>query len=276
MLESPDIGNLFTKYVIPWAINISLAALVYVVGRWISRLVVNIAEKLLKRAKTDPILVNFLRSILNALLLLVVVIAALDQLGVDTTSLIAVLGAAGLAVGLALKDSLQNFASGVMMIIFRPFKAGDYIEAGGTAGTVENITIFNTIFKTPDNCEVIVPNSAIYSGNIKNYSAKKIRRVDMVFGIGYNDDIREAREIIQSVLESDDRILEDPEPLIAVGELADSSVNFNVRPWVESGDYWPVKFDLTERIKLAFDESGISIPFPQRDVHLVKEEDEMD
>ncbi len=274
MLESMDIGKLFSTYVIPWAINIALALVVFFVGRWIAKGVVAMVEKLLQRAKLDPILINFLRSILNTLLLLVVIIAALDQLGVDTTSLIAILGAAGLAIGLALQNSLQNFSSGVMLIVFRPFKAGDYIEAGGTAGTVENITIFNTILKTPDNCEVIVPNGAIYSDNIKNYSAKSTRRVDMVFGIGYGDDIREARDIIQSVLESDDRILAEPEPLIAVGELADSSVNFNVRPWVETGDYWGVKFDVTEKIKMAFDESGISIPFPQRDVHLVKEEED--
>jgi small conductance mechanosensitive channel len=180
------------------------------------------------------------------------------------------MGAAGLAVGLALQGSLQNFAAGVMLIIFRPFKAGDYVDAGGTSGTVETIKIFNTVLKTPDNREVIVPNGAIYGGTITNFSARATRRIDMVFGIGYGDDIRKAKEVIKAILESDERILKDPEPLIAVGELGDNSVNFNVRPWVNSGDYWPVKFDLNERIKLAFDENGISIPYPQMDVHMAK------
>jgi len=191
-------------------------------------------------------------------------------LGVDTTSLIALLGAAGLAVGLALQGSLQNFAAGIMLIIFRPFKAGDFVDAGGTSGTVEAIKIFNTILKTPDNREVIIPNGAIYGGTITNFSARSTRRIDMVFGIGYDDDIRKAKDVIKGILESDDRILKDPEFLIAVGELAAHSINFNVRPWVNSGDYWPVKFDLNERIKLAFDENGISIPYPQMDVHMAK------
>lgn len=236
----------------------------------VAGIIVSLVEKLLAKAKMEEILINFISSIVSAVLTLFIIVAALDRLGVDTTSLIALMGAAGLAVGLALQGSLQNFAAGVMLIIFRPFKAGDYVDAGGTSGTVETIKIFNTVLKTPDNREVIVPNGAIYGGTITNFSARATRRIDMVFGIGYGDDIRKAKEVIKAILESDERILKDPEPLIAVGELGDNSVNFNVRPWVNSGDYWPVKFDLNERIKLAFDENGISIPYPQMDVHMAK------
>ena len=215
----------------------------------------------------DEILINFIISITSAILHLFVVIAAMDQLGVNTTSLIALLGAAGLAVGLALQNSLQNFAAGVMLIIFRPFKKGDFVEAAGTAGVVETISIFSTIMRTGDNREVIVPNGAIYNGTITNFSARETRRIDMVFGIGYDDDIKKAKSIIEEILSSDERVLADPAPLVAVGELADSSVNFNVRPWVKSGDYWGVYFDLNERIKITFDENGISIPYPQIDIH---------
>jgi small conductance mechanosensitive channel len=181
--------------------------------------------------------------------------------------LIALIGAAGLAVGLSLQSTLQNLAAGVMLIIFRPFKAGDFIDAGGVVGTVENIQIFNTVMRTGDNREIIVPNGGIFGGTITNYSARETRRVDMVFGIGYDDDIRKAKEVIKGILDADTRILKDPAPLIAVGELADSSVNFNVRPWCKSGDYWDVYFDTHEKIKLTFDEQGISIPYPQMDVH---------
>jgi small conductance mechanosensitive channel len=179
-------------------------------------------------------------------------------------------GAAGLAVGLSLQDSLKNFAAGVMMIVFRPFKVGDFIEAGGTSGVVETINIFSTTMRTGDNREVIVPNGTIYGGTIVNYSARDTRRIDMTFGIGYEDDIRRAKDIMQRILEEDDRVLKDPEPTIGLSELADSSVDFVVRPWVKTADYWSVRFDLNERIKLAFDENGISIPFPQMHVHLDK------
>ncbi|MET0025819.1 MAG: mechanosensitive ion channel domain-containing protein [Sedimenticola sp.] len=270
MLESYDINALIDSYLLPWAINVGLALAVFIVGRLIAKVLVNLVKKLLVRAELDEILVRFITSIVNTILLLFVIIAALSQLGVDTTSLIALLGAAGLAIGLALQGSLQNFAAGVMLIIFRPFKIGDFVEAAGTMGVVESISIFSTVLRTGDNREVIVPNGTVYSGAITNYSAKEIRRIDMVFGIGYGDDIKRAREIIESILKGDVRVLDEPDYLVAVGELADSSVNFNVRPWVKSGDYWDVKFDLTERIKLAFDEEGISIPFPQMDLHLDK------
>ncbi|MCP8897891.1 mechanosensitive ion channel family protein [Gilvimarinus xylanilyticus] len=268
---SQDEMNEFAQnHVIPWGINIVTALLIFIVGKIVVKILVGIIGKLLKRTNLDNILVEFIQAIANALLLIVVIIAALDQLGVDTTSLIALIGAAGLAIGLALQGSLQNFASGFLLLVFRPFTAGDYIEAGGTAGVVKTIGIFTTILNSPDNREITVPNGAIYSGNITNYSALPTRRVDLVFGISYDDDIKKAKEIMERVVKADERVLPDPEPQIAVSELADSSVNFVVRPWVNSADYWGVKFDLTENIKLAFDENGISIPFPQMDVHMDK------
>lgn len=272
MPESIDISSILSTYVIPWALNIVFALAIFIIGRWVAKSVLKLVRKLLVRTKMDGMLIDFVLSISNAILLLFIIIAALDQLGVNTTSLIALLGAAGLAVGLSLQNSLQNFAAGVMLIIFRPFKTGDFIEAGGATGVVEAISIFSTIMRTGDNREVIVPNGSIYDGTITNFSARDPRRIDMVFGIGYDDDIKKAKQILQEILDSDERILKDPAPLIAVGELADSSVNFNVRPWVNSGDYWPVKFDLTERIKITFDENGISIPYPQMDVHLNKQD----
>jgi small conductance mechanosensitive channel len=272
MLETGEIKELVSTYAIPWGINIVFAIAIFIVGRIVAKMIIKLLKRILHRAGMDDILINFISSIVNSALLLFIIIAALDQLGVDTTSLIALLGAAGLAIGLALQNSLQNFASGVMLIVFRPFKTGDFVDAGGTSGIVESISIFNTVMRTGDNCEVIVPNGAIYSGNIVNYSTRSTRRIDMVFGIGYDDDIKKAKDIMLDIINSDERILKDPEPLVAVAELADSSVNFNVRPWVKTADYWSVKFDLTEKIKLAFDENGISIPYPQMDLHIDKSE----
>lgn len=244
-------------------------AIAILVGGWLAtKYIVSFVRKYLTHRKIDLLLVNFTASILYWTLILVVVIAALSAVGINTTSLIALLGASAVAIGLALQDSLKNFASGVLLIIFRPFNVDDFIEAGDASGSVEEITLFTTLLRTPDNRSVIVPNSAIYSGNITNYSARDTRRVDMVFGIGYDDDVRKAHQILTDVLAADKRVLADPAPQIAVSELADSSVNFVVRPWVQSGDYWDVKFDLTERVKLAFDENGISIPYPQMDVHV--------
>jgi len=267
MLESIDINQLLSTYVVPWGVNLITALVIFVVGRWAAKMLLGLIRRLLIKIKMDEILINFIISITSAIFLLFIIIAALDQLGVDTTSLIALLGAAGLAVGLALQNSLQNFAAGVMLIVFRPFKIGDFVEAGGTSGVVESISIFSTLMRTGDNREVIVPNGSIYNGTITNFSARETRRIDMVFGIGYDDDIKKAKDVIAGILSSDERVHKSPEPLIAVGELADSSVNFNVRPWVNSGDYWAVKFDITERIKIAFDEAGISIPYPQMDIH---------
>jgi small conductance mechanosensitive channel len=270
MIADLNISELITTYVLPWSINIIMALAIFFIGRFIAKMLVKVLRAVLTKSKMDEMLIDFVASIANAILVLFVIIAAIDQLGVDTTSLIALVGAAGLAVGLAMQNSLQNFAAGVMLIVFRPFKNGDFIEAAGATGVVEAISIFTTVMRTGDNREIIIPNGAIYDGTIVNYSARDTRRIDMVFGIGYNDDIKKAKDIMREIIAADERILKDPEPLIAVAELADSSVNFNVRPWVNSSDYWTVLFDVTEKVKLAFDENGISIPFPQMDVHMDK------
>jgi small conductance mechanosensitive channel len=253
---------------VDWGIKIAVAIAIFIIGKIIVRIIANILQAALRKGKTDEMLVKFLGNITYGILLVAVVLAAVDTLGVNVTSLMAILGAAGLAVGLALKDSLGNFAAGVMIIIFRPFKIGDFINAGGAAGVVDEIGLFATLMHTGDNQRIIVPNSAILGGNITNVSALETRRVDLVFGIGYEDNIGQARDIIMAVMEADERILKDPAPAVAVGELADSSVNLNVRPWVNSGDYWPVRADLLENIKVKFDEAGISIPYPQQDVYM--------
>ena len=255
---------------LPWLINLGIAIAIVFFGRYVVKFLMMIARRVLARAGFDEILQNFICSIAKSFLYLVLLVVALDQIGVDTTSLIALIGAAGLAIGLALQDSLKNFASGVMLIVFRPFTEGDFVEAGGTSGSVKKVNIFSTVMKSPDNKEIIVPNGEIFSGTIINYSANDERRVDWVFGIGYGDDLKKAKTIIQSLVESDERIKTDPEPLIVVGELGDSSVNLIVRAWVATGDFWDVKFEMTENVKLAFDEQGISIPFPQMDVHMDK------
>ena len=262
-----DIQQLIETYVLPWGINIVMALAIFIIGKFLVGAVVNLVKKLMVKARVDAILVNFIGSIVKTVLLLFVLIAALDQLGVNTTSLIALIGAAGLAIGLALQGTLQNLASGVMLIIFRPFKDGDFVEAAGVSGVVEQIGIFTTTMRTGDNREIIVPNGEVFGGTITNYSKRTTRRVDMVFGIGYDDDIKKAKEIMCRILDEDDRIFKDPAPLVAVAELADSSVNFNVRPWCKTSDYWDVYFDTHEKIKLTFDDEGISIPYPQMDVH---------
>ena len=242
--------------------QIAIAVAIIFIGRIVINWVIQLLGKMMRRSDIDDILINFVSSITKAILLLLVFIAALNQVGVDTTSLIALIGAAGLAVGLALQNSLQNFAAGVMMIVFRPFKLGDFIEAGGVVGVVEQISIFSTVLKTGDNREIIVPNGQIYSDAITNYSARETRRIDMVFGIGYDDDMLAAKKVMASILEAHDLVLTEPAPVVAVTELADSSVNFNVRPWVKTEDYWAVRSDLIEQIKLTFDEQNISIPYP--------------
>lgn len=267
MLNSIDLKTLLDAYLIPWGINIAMALLIFLVGKAVTNFLIKISKKLMKRARVDVILVNFIASIAKSVLLLFVTIAALDRLGVNTASLVALVGAAGLAIGFALQGSLQNLASGVMLIIFRPFTAGDQVETAGVNGVVEAIGIFSTTMRTGDNREIIVPNGEIFGNHITNFSRRATRRVDMVFGIGYEDDLRKAREIIKSVLHADERIHSDPAPLIAVAELADSSVNINVRPWCNTADYWAVYYDTQENIKLAFDANGISIPYPQMDIH---------
>ena len=258
-------------FVAAYGVKIILAIVLFLIGKAVAKWISNLAKKGFTKGKMDPTLVNFLGNIINFLLLAAVVIAVLDVVGIQTTSLVAIIGAAGLAVGLALQGSLANFASGVMLILFRPFKQGDFVSAGGEAGVVEEITLFTTLMKTPDNKAIIVPNAAITGGSITNFSAKPTRRVDMVFGIGYGDDIKKAKEVIWDVLNADERILKDPAPTVGVVELGDSSVNFAVRPWVNAADYWGVYFDLHENMKLRFDKEGISIPFPQRDVHIIKD-----
>lgn len=262
------VSGLVGQYALPWAKNIFFALLIFIIGRITVKIIVSFASRLMHKGGMDDILRRFILSIVKSVLLLFVVIASLEQLGLDTTSLVALLGAAGLAVGLALKDSLANFSAGVMLIIYRPFTKGDYVEAGGTQGTVEEITLLTTMFATPDNKQVIVPNAAVFSGVITNYSAKPVRRVDMTFGVGYADDLKQAKGIIENILANDPRVLKDPAPTVAVGELADSSVNFVVRPWCNTADYWSLFFDTTEKVKQAFDEQNISIPFPQMDVHV--------
>jgi len=244
------------------------AIAIFIIGRIVIGIITGFIRRVMKKSNADETLVKFLVSLTRIALLVILIIVVLNQLGVQTTSFVAILGAAGLAIGFALQGSLANFAAGVMLIVFRPFKAGDYVEAGGTAGVVEAINIFNTIMKTPDNKRIFVPNGGVIGGNITNYSAEDKRRVDLVFGIGYDDDIKKAKETLERLVQEDSRILKDPAPTVAVSELADSSVNFVVRPWVMSGDYWPVMFDLTEAVKLTFDKEGISIPYPQQDVHM--------
>lgn len=251
-----------------YGLKIIASIVIFVVGRWVARALRNATKKMMAKGNVDETLISFVGNLTYITLLAFVIIAALNQLGIQTTSFIAVIGAAGLAIGLALQGSLANFAAGVLMIIFRPFKAGDYIEGAGVAGTVEEIQIFATQLKTPDNKTIIVPNAKMMGDNITNYSAKDTRRVDMVIGVGYGDDLKKVREILEDILAKDDRFLEDPAPTIGVLELGDNSVNFAVRPWVKKEDYWGAYFDVTETVKRRFDEEGISIPYPQRDVHL--------
>lgn len=269
-IDKAELLDIYSKYVAPWSIKILLALIIFIVGQLVAKMISRILGRVLSHTKLDKILVAFIQSLVNALLMVFVIVAALDQLGVNTNSVIAVIGAAGLAIGLALQGSLQNFAAGFMLLIFRPFKSGDFVEAAGTSGIVDKIGIFSTTMHTGDNKLVIIPNGTIYSSNIVNYSAMGTRRIDMIFGIGYGDDMKKARDIIATVIAAEERVLKDPETLIAVGELGACSVNFYVRPWVRADDYWDVKFALIENIKQAFDDNGIRIPFPQMDIHLNK------
>ncbi|MFW5908133.1 MAG: mechanosensitive ion channel family protein [Desulfosalsimonas sp.] len=254
-----------------FGIKLLAAIVVLVLGRWVALVLRNFLEKTMRRTDVDETLISFTANLAYIALFAFVIIAALAQLGIQTTSFIAILGAAGLAVGLALQGSLSNFAAGVLMLLFKPFKVGDYIEGGGTAGTVKEIQIFNTILLTPDNKTVIVPNAKMTGDKIVNYGAQGTRRVDMVFGISYESDIDKAKNILRELLEKDERILREPAPVIAVLELADSSVNIACRPWVNAADYWSFYFDMTENVKKQFDAGGIIIPFPQRDIHMYSE-----
>jgi len=261
-----------TAIVIPWAIKIFFALVIFIVGKILAKSITNLVRKGMRKSGMDEALIKFLGGLVYAVLLVAVILAAVDTLGVKVTSLLAIVGAAGLAVGLALKDSLANFAAGVMIMIFRPFKIGDFVTTGGVAGVVDEIGLFCVLMHTPDNQRIIIPNSAVFGNTITNTSALPTRRIDLVMGISYDDNIGTAKKIIEDIIAADERILDDPAPVIAVSELADSSVNLVVRPWVKSEDYWPTRFDLLETIKVKLEEGGISIPFPQRDVHIYNEE----
>ena len=262
-----EYSDLAITYASEYGLKIIAALIIFVVGKWAVQKLTKVIKSLMEKANVDKTLTEFAESLVYFSLLMMVIIASLNALGVNTTSFLAVFGAAGLAIGLALQGSLANVGAAVLIIVFRPFKVGDFIEAGGATGTVEDVNLFSTIIAPLDNRTIIVPNSNIVGGNIVNYSKKENRRVDHVFGIGYDDDLKLAKETLMDMMMSDDRILKDPAPFVAVSELADSSVNFTTRAWVKSADYWDVYFEQIENVKLTFDEKGISIPYPQMDIH---------
>lgn len=270
-----------TSHYIEMGINFSMtyglkivgALLIFIIGKWIAKWIQRLLVTLMKKKKVDDTLQSFLENLVYILLLIVIVLASLSALGIETTSFIAILGAAGLAIGLALQGTLGNVGAGVLLISFRPFKVGDFVAAGGEMGTIESISLFATILHTPDNKVITIPNSTIAGGNITNFSAKETRRLNLVFGIGYGDDLKLAKSVLQEIITSDPRVLSDPAPFVGVLELGESSVDFAFRPWVKSEDYWDVHFDMQEKVKLTFDERGISFPYPQMDIHLNKNED---
>jgi len=264
--------QLISTYLTAYGLKVIGAIIIFIVGRWVAKLLSTLAGKALTKAHMDKTLVRFGENLAYTLLLVFVIIAAVTAAGIPTTSFIAVLGAAGLAVGLALQGSLSNFAAGALLIIFKPMKVGDFVEIGGAKGTVKEIQLLNTLIDTPDNVRAIIPNAKVTGDNIKNYTANGTRRVDLVIGVSYDDDLKKAKEVIEGILAADERVLKEPASTVAVSELADSSVNFVVRPWVKSADYWDLYFDVTQKVKEALDENGISIPYPQRDVHMVNAE----
>ena len=268
--NSEKYTELAINYGSQYGLKLLFALLVFFIGKRIARFITNLVIKLMKNNDVDAELIGFFDSLIYWLLFALVCVAALGQLGVQTASFIALIGAAGLAIGLALQGALSNFAAGVLIIILRPLRVNDFVEVAGEAGSIQNIKIFTTELRTGDNKCVIIPNSRVLDSNIINYSSTGRRRVDLVFGIGYNDNLDHARKILQDIIQSDERILKDPEPVIAVSELAESSVNFVVRPWVKTADYWGVYFEITEQVKKRFDTEKISIPFPQQDVNIVK------
>ena len=263
-----DFVSTLVALISAWGLRVIGAIALLVVGRIVCAAMRRATRRALERSSVDESLVPFLSSLVYYLALAVVVIAVLNLFGIQTASVIAVFAAAGLAIGLAMQGTLSNFAAGVMLLIFRPFKIGDYVEVAGTAGSVQEIGIFSSVLHTPDNVKITVPNSAIYGDTVKNYSANDTRRNDLAIGISYDDDIGRAIETIRKVLSGDSRVLGNPEAVVAVSELGDSSVNLVVRPWCAGTDYWPLRFDLTRRIKEELEAAGCSIPYPQRDVHL--------
>ena len=265
--------DLAITYSSEYGVKLIAALLIFLIGKWAVAKITTFTKHMMQKAKIDTTLVEFAESLIYFVLLLMVVLASLNALGINTTSFLAVFGAASLAIGLALQGSLANVGAAVLIIIFRPFKVGDYVQAGGATGTVEDVNLFSTVIAPLDNRTIIVPNASIINGNITNYSKKQQRRVDHVFGIGYGDDLKLAKEILMDIMMNDSKIHSEPAPFVAVSELGDSSVNFTTRAWVDTADYWDVYFSQLETVKLAFDEKGISIPFPQMDVHMQKTED---
>lgn len=264
--------NSNSDLLVQYGVNIISAVLILFIGNIVAKMVANSVAKMLERKKMDKAVIEFIHGIVRYTLFVIVLIAALSRIGVQTASVVAVIGAAGLAIGLALQGSLSNFAAGVLIVGFRPFKSGDYVEVGGVAGSVEAIQIFQTVLKTPDNKMVVVPNAGVIGSPITNYSRHDTRRVDLTIGVSYSSDLKLTKKVIQEALEKDERILKDHDITIGVVALADSSVNFVVRPWCKTADYWDVYFDSNQAIKEALDANGIEIPFPQMDVHLNKVE----
>jgi len=268
---NPEIAlNQATEMAVTYGPKLVAAILVWIIGGWIIKIIVKGSSKAMEKGGTDPSLKPFTLGIISMLLKVMLVITVLGMIGIEMTSFIAILGAAGLAVGMALSGTLQNFAGGVMILLFKPFKAGDVIKAQGFIGSVSEIQIFNTILKTPDNKTIIIPNSGLSTSSMTNYSTEEKRRVDWTIGVGYGDDLDVARRVIKQLCDNDSRILNDPEVFIAVSELADSSVNFTVRAWVMAGDYWGVYFDMNENVYKTFEKEGLNIPYPQMDVHVHK------
>lgn len=268
--QSSKYMDMAMQFASEYGLKIIGAFIIFIIGKWIAKWLRNGVVKLMHKSNVDSTLISFVQSIVYILLMIVVILAALNALGVDTTSFAAILAAAGLAIGLALQGTLGNIGSGVLIITFRPFNVGDVVTVGGETGTVAAISMFATILHTPDNKVVTVPNTSVTGGNITNFSARETRRLDLTFGIGYDDDLKLAKSVLEDIIKADERILADPAPFVGVKELGDSSVNFVFRPWVKSEDYWAVHFDMMEKVKLTFDEKGISIPYPQMDVHLNK------
>ena len=266
-----NVANQLTVFVTTYGIKIIGAIVILILGRIAAGIGRKVVRKVLEKSKTDPAVVSFVGSMIYFLILIFAVLAALAKFGIQTASFVAILGAAGFAIGFALQGSLANFAAGVLILVLRPFKVGDYIDGAGVAGTVKDIHLFTTVLATPDNIKIMVPNGKLFGDTIKNFSGFDTRRIDFVIGFGYTSDIQKAYDVLMSLIKEDTRILSDPPTNIAVSELADSSVNFVVRPWVKRSDYWGVKFDLTRKIKEAFDENGIEIPFPQQVVHMLSE-----
>ncbi len=259
------------EYLATYWLQVLAAVIIFVVGRWLAKVISNLVANAMIKAKVDATLANFVKNLCHIALLTFVVIAALKKLGIPMTEFTVIVGAAGLAIGFALQGSLANFAAGVMLIIFKPFKVGEFVELAGKMGTVKEIQIFNTILNSPDNVRIIIPNNQVTGSDIKNFTVNGTRRIDLVIGVSYEDDLKKTQKVIEEVISSDERVLKEPAYTVAVSELADSSVNFVVRPWVNAADYWGVRFDLIEGIKLALDKNGITIPFPQHDIHMKSE-----